>query len=231
MRRLNLNAYRYSIAWPRIQPNGSGPVNQKGLDHYKRVTDAILEANVRPLVTLYHWDIPQALVDKGGWANRDMVARFTEYAGIMASPVAGRCERSRAPSTHSATGARPRHAAHRVSATALESSLCAGVSRILTVTKKVGVGHDWLCWVVRLAMRHVVVIVGNAHHETGGLNRPAPQHLDLCHCQAPTAAPEVPPISIAVPFGVLNALRISKKAWITTVSTIVTAKAASVAST
>jgi len=74
MRQLNLNAYRYSIAWPRMQPNGTGSVNQKGLDHYKRVTDAILEANVRPLVTLYHWDIPQALVDKGGWANRDMVA-------------------------------------------------------------------------------------------------------------------------------------------------------------
>jgi beta-glucosidase len=90
MRQLNLNAYRYSIAWPRIQPNGSGPPNQKGLDHYKRVTDAILEANVRPLVTLYHWDIPQALVDKGGWANRDMVARFTEYAGIMAHALADR---------------------------------------------------------------------------------------------------------------------------------------------
>jgi beta-glucosidase len=90
MRRLNLNAYRYSIAWPRIQPNGSGPVNQKGLDHYKRVTDAILEANVRPLVTLYHWDIPQALVDKGAWANRDMVARFTEDAGIMAHALADR---------------------------------------------------------------------------------------------------------------------------------------------
>jgi beta-glucosidase len=90
MRQLNLNAYRYSIAWPRIQPNGTGPVNHKGLDHYKRVTDAILEANVRPLVTLYHWDIPQALVDKGGWANRDMVARFTEYAGIMAHALADR---------------------------------------------------------------------------------------------------------------------------------------------
>lgn len=90
LRRLNLNAYRYSIAWPRIQPNGSGPANQKGLDHYKRVTDAILEANVRPLVTLYHWDIPQALVDKGGWANRDMVARFTEYTGIMAHALADR---------------------------------------------------------------------------------------------------------------------------------------------
>jgi beta-glucosidase len=84
MRALNLNSYRFSIAWTRIQPNGAGPANQKGLDFYRRLLDALLAAGIRPLVTLYHWDLPQALEDAGGWPNRDTAYRFADYCDIVA---------------------------------------------------------------------------------------------------------------------------------------------------
>jgi beta-glucosidase len=87
---LRLQSYRFSIAWPRIQPSGSGAVNQKGLDYYKRVVDALLEAKIRPLATLYHWDLPQALEDRGGWPNRDTADRFVEYAQIMTHALGDR---------------------------------------------------------------------------------------------------------------------------------------------
>jgi beta-glucosidase len=87
---MNLSSYRYSIAWSRIQPNGSGPVNQPGLDYYKRLTDALLEAGIRPLVTLYHWDMPLSLADRGGWTNRDMIARFADYTRIVGEALADR---------------------------------------------------------------------------------------------------------------------------------------------
>jgi len=80
---LGLSGYRFSIAWPRIQPNGSGKPNQKGLDFYKRLVDGLAERGIRPLPTLFHWDLPQALQDKGGWENRDTAARFAEYAEIV----------------------------------------------------------------------------------------------------------------------------------------------------
>jgi beta-glucosidase len=80
---LGLDAYRFSIAWPRIQPDGSGAINQKGLDHYRRVVDELLARDLTPYVTLYHWDLPQALQDKGGWAARDTAYRFAEYAGVV----------------------------------------------------------------------------------------------------------------------------------------------------
>jgi beta-glucosidase len=84
LRRLNLKSYRYSISWPRIQPTGSGVPNARGLDYYRRLTDAVLEAGIRPVITLYHWDLPQALEDQGGWPNRDTADRFADYAEIMA---------------------------------------------------------------------------------------------------------------------------------------------------
>jgi beta-glucosidase len=80
---LGLGAYRFSIAWPRIQPDGSGAVNQKGLDHYRRVVDELLAHDVVPYVTLYHWDLPQALQDRGGWPVRDTAYRFADYAGVV----------------------------------------------------------------------------------------------------------------------------------------------------
>jgi beta-glucosidase len=90
MREMNLNSYRFSIAWPRIQPSGSGPSNPKGIDFYSRLVDALLAAKIRPFVTLYHWDLPQALEDAGGWPNRDMAARFADYVEIMGRTLGDR---------------------------------------------------------------------------------------------------------------------------------------------
>ena len=80
MKRLGLEAYRFSIAWPRIQPTGSGAVNPKGLEFYGRLVDGLLERGIVPVATLYHWDLPQALEDANGWVNRDTAYRFAEYA-------------------------------------------------------------------------------------------------------------------------------------------------------
>ncbi|MBA3243589.1 MAG: family 1 glycosylhydrolase, partial [Actinobacteria bacterium] len=77
---LNVNAYRFSLAWPRLFPTGSGPLERRGLDHYDRLLDALLERGIEPVVTLYHWDLPQALEDTGGWRNRETMERFAEYA-------------------------------------------------------------------------------------------------------------------------------------------------------
>ena len=83
MRDLGLQAYRLSIAWPRVVPQGTGQVNGRGLDFYDRLVDALLDANITPFVTLYHWDLPQALQDRGGWANRDTVEAFVAYADAV----------------------------------------------------------------------------------------------------------------------------------------------------
>jgi len=90
MKQMNLRSYRYSIAWPRIQPSGSGASNQKGIDFYKRLTDAVLGAGMRPLVTLFHWDLPQTLEDQGGWPNRDAAARFADYVEIVIKALGDR---------------------------------------------------------------------------------------------------------------------------------------------
>ena len=79
MKSLNLDSYRFSVAWPRVRPD-AGPVNARGLDFYRRLVDELNEAGISPWVTLYHWDLPQALEDKGGWTNRDTAYRFAEYA-------------------------------------------------------------------------------------------------------------------------------------------------------
>jgi beta-glucosidase len=79
---LGLGAYRFSVSWPRIQPAGSGTVNQAGLDFYRRLVDELLEHGIEPWVTLYHWDLPQALEDAGGWPERDTAKRFAEFAAI-----------------------------------------------------------------------------------------------------------------------------------------------------
>jgi beta-glucosidase len=90
MRAMNLNSYRFSISWPRIQPTGSGAVNSKSMDYYSRVVDALLEARIRPFVTLYHWDLPQVLQDAGGWPNRDTSSRFADYVELVARALGDR---------------------------------------------------------------------------------------------------------------------------------------------
>jgi beta-glucosidase len=90
LRALNLNSYRFSISWPRIQPSGNGPANSKGIDYYNRIVDALLEARIRPFVTLYHWDLPQALDDAGGWPNRDTASRYTEYVELVTRALGDR---------------------------------------------------------------------------------------------------------------------------------------------
>ncbi len=90
MRELGLRAYRFSVSWPRILPLGKGKVNQAGLDFYSRLTDTLLEAGIEPLLTLYHWDLPQALQDQGGWANRDISRWFGDYASVVARTLGDR---------------------------------------------------------------------------------------------------------------------------------------------
>jgi beta-glucosidase len=87
---LGVGAYRFSIAWPRIQPTGSGPVNPAGLAFYDRLVDALLERGIAPAATLYHWDLPQALEDDGGWTSRDTALRFAEYAAAVGSALGDR---------------------------------------------------------------------------------------------------------------------------------------------
>lgn len=90
LRSLGVGSYRFSIAWPRIQPGGTGPVNRAGLAFYDRLVDGLLEAGIRPFPTLYHWDLPQALEDAGGWAARETASRFADYAGLMLQALGDR---------------------------------------------------------------------------------------------------------------------------------------------
>lgn len=83
MRWLGLDAYRFSIAWPRILPEGRGRVNQAGLDFYEALVDGLLESGIQPFPTLYHWDLPQALQNRGGWASRDTVDAFVDYTSAV----------------------------------------------------------------------------------------------------------------------------------------------------
>ncbi len=84
MRELGLTAFRFSIAWPRVVPEGRGRVNEAGLDFYDRLVDELLEAGIRPFPTLYHWDLPQRLEDLGGWPARETATAFAEYVAVVA---------------------------------------------------------------------------------------------------------------------------------------------------
>ena len=94
MKALGLDAYRFSIAWPRVIPDGRGRVNPAGLAYYDRLTDALLREGIEPFVTLYHWDLPQALQDRGGgWLNRDIVEDFSAYTDLMSRRLGDRVKR------------------------------------------------------------------------------------------------------------------------------------------
>jgi beta-glucosidase len=90
MASLGLEAYRFSIAWPRIQPLGSGEPVQAGLDFYSRLVDGLLARGIKPIATLYHWDLPQALEDRGGWTNRETAYLFADYAAIVGQALGDR---------------------------------------------------------------------------------------------------------------------------------------------
>ena len=90
MREIGFNAYRFSISWPRVIPDGYGAVNEKGLDFYDRLLDSLLEAGMTPFVTLFHWDYPYALFRRGGWMNPDSPKWFAEYAAVLAKRLGDR---------------------------------------------------------------------------------------------------------------------------------------------
>ncbi len=90
MRRLNLGAYRFSVAWPRVLPDGRGRVNGPGLDFYDRLVDELLAARIRPFITLYHWDLPQSLQDRGGWPARETAYAFAELAAAVGARLGDR---------------------------------------------------------------------------------------------------------------------------------------------
>ncbi|QHN05292.1 beta-glucosidase [Granulicella sp. WH15] len=92
MKELGLKGFRFSISWSRIFPTGTGAANPKGFDFYDRMIDALLAAGIQPYCTLYHWDLPQALEDKGGWQNKDTAKAFGEYAGVVAKHLSDRAK-------------------------------------------------------------------------------------------------------------------------------------------
>jgi beta-glucosidase len=92
MRELGIDAFRFSVAWPRVLPGGTGAVNASGLDFYDRLVDALLEAGIRPFPTLYHWDLPQALEDAGGWPERATAEAFADYAAVVVDRLGDRVD-------------------------------------------------------------------------------------------------------------------------------------------
>ncbi|NJC95395.1 MAG: beta-glucosidase [Anaerolineales bacterium] len=90
MRQIGLKAYRFSVSWPRVIPYGRGIINPRGLDFYDRLVDALCAANIEPFLTLYHWDLPQALQDEGGWENRDTCHAFADYAVLLVKRLGDR---------------------------------------------------------------------------------------------------------------------------------------------
>jgi len=92
MKQIGLKTYRFSVAWPRVQPDGTGPANGKGLDFYRNLVDALLNAGIRPVVTLYHWEMPQALQNRGGWLNRESVRWFADYSSHVVAALSDRVQ-------------------------------------------------------------------------------------------------------------------------------------------
>jgi len=93
MGKLGVNAYRFSISWARVLPEGTGKVNAPGLAYYRRLVDDLIAAGIEPMVTLFHWDLPQALQEKGAWGNRESVEWFRNYARIMIDALGDRVEK------------------------------------------------------------------------------------------------------------------------------------------
>ena len=155
MAQMGLRAYRFSVSWPRVQPGGAGPANTTGLDFYDRLVDGLLERGIQPWVTLYHWDLPQPIEDRGGWLEPEVVERFTEYAGLVARRLGDRAHAwitlneprtftsmgyatgEHAPGRHGWAGAlRAAHHAH------LAHAAASAAIRSAVPSARIGIGHD-----------------------------------------------------------------------------------------
>jgi beta-glucosidase len=90
IKKMNFKIFRFSISWPRILPNGTGEINQKGIDFYHKVIDKCISLDIEPWITIYHWDMPQVLEAKGGWANREIVDWFSEFVEVVSKAYAGK---------------------------------------------------------------------------------------------------------------------------------------------
>lgn len=92
MKEIGLQTYRFSISWPRVMPEGTGRINEKGLQYYSDLVDELLKAGIKPMVTLYHWDLPMALQERGGWANRSIVKWFSDYVQVVVDALSDRVD-------------------------------------------------------------------------------------------------------------------------------------------
>lgn len=90
MKSIGLKSYRFSISWPRVLPEGTGKINEAGLTFYKNLVNELLDAGIEPMITLYHWNLPMALYEKGGWKNPNSPLWFEEYAGVIAETFKGK---------------------------------------------------------------------------------------------------------------------------------------------
>ncbi|MFI6502606.1 GH1 family beta-glucosidase [Nonomuraea typhae] len=164
MAELGLTAYRFSVSWPRVQPDGSGAIRQKGLDFYRRLTDELLAHGIQPWLTLYHWDLPQALEDKGGWPERDTAYRFADYAAAVhealedrvhtwatvnepwCAAFLGHASGEHAPGRRDPAGAvRAAHhlnLAHGLAVQAIKPSRVGGCVNLYAITPATGDDHD-----------------------------------------------------------------------------------------
>ncbi len=142
MKDLGLRGYRFSISWPRVISAGTGLHNPAGLDFYDRLVDSLLEANIIPFVTLYHWDLPQALQDRGGWVNPDSVQWFSDYAGLMASQLGDRVK-------HWATFNEPRVVSHEGFLTGKHAPGIQNLPKMLQVAHHLLLAHGAAVPVIR----------------------------------------------------------------------------------
>jgi beta-glucosidase len=150
MRRLGLDAFRFSVAWPRVMPTGRGPVNEAGLDFYDRLVDELLEHDIVPFATLFHWDTPQALEDAGGWPARETAEAFVEYTEAVVGRLGDRVQHwitHNEPWVHAWIGhAWGEHAPGRTS----EADAVAAAHHLL-------LSHGWAVQAIRAAAPHVEV--------------------------------------------------------------------------
>jgi beta-glucosidase len=157
MKELGVGAYRFSIAWPRIMPDGRGPVNLAGLAYYDRLVDALLAAGITPYPTLYHWDLPQALQDRGGWTSRDTAACLAEYASVMAGRLGDRV-------TNWVTLNEPRCAAWIGHLEGRHAPGLADIDVAVPVSFNLLLGHGLAAQAVRAAVPGARVGLVNVHH-------------------------------------------------------------------